>query len=228
MEININIKNIEIFTPAAFILDQDNLFNKMLEIRNTWQLGSELIPYQDFDIWLNEPHYDFSLTPEVAIYWHNAKNKLPDFSFTNIDTKSSVNEETLREIAYSNPMDLEIEYLLRKNGLSAHYKNFILRATVCGEIALSDWESTKEINNFYHKDWWFNIPTYEKTYKGRRPKDQIIRDRGWYWEDKRNIPQLQIAKKTPFKPKWILPISYVETVKKGIKRYKQFLKSRDT
>lgn len=219
MEIEIKIKDNKIFTCAAFILDQDELLNKIFEIRKYWGLDKKLISYDEFDVWHKQPHYDFSLTPEVAAYWVNAKNKLPDFSFTNAEPTTSL--EIQQEIIDSNPMDLEIEFLLRKNGLSASFKKFILKAVVCGGINLNDWESIYDNEKFYHGDWLFSIPTYEKIYKGRL-KEEIRRDRIWHWQKRKGETQLQIANDSPERGK-IHPEDYVDTVKKGLKRYKLFL-----
>jgi len=223
MEIKIEIEDDNVFTHAAFILDQDYLYNKILEIRKCWYLDKELVFYNDFKRWIKEPHYDFSLTPEVATFWDKAKSKLPDFSFTHIE--SNINTEIFQEIINSDPMDLEIEYLLRKSGLPVPYKQLILKAIVCGQVAQDDWKSTKENKDFYHKDWWFDIPTYEKTYKGR-PKEEIRRDRIWHWQKNKGKTQLQIAKDATERGN-IDPEDYVDNVKKGLKRYRQFLKSRD-
>lgn len=225
IEVNINIEQTDFFTPAAFILDQDDLFDMILEIRKCWFLDKQLIPYNKFNNWLKEPHYDFSLTPEVVDYWLAAKNNLlQDFSFTQITYDKPISEEMSQEIAYSNPMDLEIEYLLRKNGLTANYKEFILRAVVCGEVKLDDWEGTKRDKDFYHKDWWFNIPRYEKFYKSR-PKDEIKRDRIWYWQFKQGKTDIDIARETSFRDHKIDPEDFKENyVKPALKRYKRFLK----
>ncbi len=222
MEIKIEIEDDNIFTHAAFILDQDDFYNKILEIRKCWHLDKKLIVYNDFEKWVKEPHYDFSLTSEVATFWDKAKSKLPDFSFTQIE--SNISTETFQEIINSDPMDLEIEYLLRKSGLSVPYKQLILRAIVCGQVTQDDWKSTKENKDFYHKDWWFDIPTYEKTYKGR-PKREIRRDREWYWEYKRGKTDIQISSETTYRDEEMHPIDYEENyVKPALKRYKSFLK----
>lgn len=222
MEINIEIEDDKLYTCAAFILDQDDLLDKIFEIRKCWDIHKKLVPYNEFDIWLKQFHYDFSLTPEVATYWVNAKDKLPSFSFTKIEPTASL--EIQQKIIDSDPMDLEIEYLLRKNGLPASYKNFMLKAVVCGEVTLKDWESTNSNEKFYHGDWMLDILTYQKLYKGRL-KEEIRRDRKWHWQFKTGKTDIEIAQETTYRDDKIDPEDYKENyVKPALKRYKHFLK----
>lgn len=224
MEIEIDINNKDIFAKLAYNLDQDNLLEQILKIRKCWLLEKELISYDNFENWIEEPHYDFSLSPEAANYWSIANDNLPDLSFTRKE-RSSLSEEKLHEIANANPMDMEIEYLLRQNGLIAGYKKLILKAIICGKVNLFDWNETNINTNFSLGEWWFNIPYFENIYKGAT-KPEIVRDREWYWLHKHGKPILRIAKETKHKPAWMQPEEYEETVKSAVKRYKSFLKNK--
>lgn len=221
MEIKIAIEDTKLFTYAAFILDQDNLLNKTEEIRPYWELRGELIPYDEFDTWFTQHKDDFSLTPEVANYW----GELPDFSFTNTAPAPSL--EIIQKIADSNHIELELEHLLRKNGLNASFRKLILKAVVCGEVRLSDWASTNDTDKFFHEDSFFNMKTYEKLYKGDT-KPEIRRDREWYWENKRGKTPMQIAKETSYRSKYIPAEDFRQNVKNAIGRYELFLKSQGT
>lgn len=221
MEISIKIKNDKIYANAAFILDQDQLFNKIIEIREYWRLTNNLIPHNEFNTWLSQNEQELSLTPEVKYY----EGSLPDFSFTQNEPVAS--QEFVKELIYSSPLDLELEHLLRKNGLPPNFKNFILRAIVCGEVSLIDWEETKNDEKFPHDESLFKIPPYVKLYIGDT-KPQIRRDREWYWESKRGKKPLQIAKETSYLNKWELAEDYRQNVKNGISRYELFLRSQGT
>lgn len=221
-EIRIDIEDTIIFANAAYILDQDKLLNKMHEIRQYWELRKNLIPYSEFDIWYETHKNDFSLTPEVANHW----GELPDFSFTQTTTPPPI--EIIQKIATSDYMELELEHLLRKNGLTASFRKFILKAIVCGEVKVGDWESTKEDEKFLNEDSFFNIVKFEKLYKDDT-KTEIKRDREWYWESKRGgKTPMQIAKETKYRPEWIEPGDFRKNIDNAIKRYKLFLNSQGT
>lgn len=221
MEIKIDIENNKEFASAAFVLDQDKLLNKISEIRQYWELREQLISYDTFDNWYALHKDDFPLTPDVATYW----GVIPDFSFTN--TAPEPSQETIQKLIDSNHIELELEYLLRKNGLKASFRNMLLKAIVCGEIKTPDWKSTSSNETFPNHDSFFNIPTYEKLYVGDT-KPEIRRDREWYWENKRGKKPLQIAKETHYKEEWREADEFRQNVKNGILRYVLFLKNQGT
>lgn len=214
--IEIKIKDVNAFAYFAFILDQDEFINDTLKLREYWELEEKLIPWKEFYQWTNAPHYDFELTPKAADFWAKAKDKIQN-ELKNDDAK-------IKELAYSNPMELEIEYLIKKNGINAKFKELIWKSVVCGQIKNEDVQTAND--SFYHSSWILDFPEYEKTYKGDT-KQEIKRDRKWYWlhrNEKKTIPEL--AKK--YKPEWMKSkdeeIKYRNTIKQAIKRYKAFLK----
>ena len=221
MEIEIDIEDNKVFTQLAYILDQDALQDKIHEIRQYWHVADKLISYDDFDTWYKLHKDDFALTPDVANYW----GEIPDFSFTSATTSPSL--ETIQKITSSNNIDLELEYLLRKNGLAASFKDMLLKAIVCGEVKMNEWVSSQFNARFHHEDSFFNIAIYEKLYSGDT-KTEIKRDRCWYWENKRGKKPLQIAKEIKLKKEWIIPDDFRQTIKNAIDRYDKFLKSKGT
>lgn len=221
MEIKIDIENNRAFASVAFVLDQKQLLDKIAEIRLYWELRNALIPYDKFDDWYSQHKDDFALTPAVATYW----GEIPDFSFTN--TAPAPTQDIIKKIIDSNHIELELEHLLRTNGLKASFRELLLKAIVCGEVKIDDWDRTNSHKTFPNHDSFFNIPVYEKLYKGDT-KTEIHRDREWYWEKKKGKTELQIAKDTNHKPEHIDATDFRQNVKNGILRYELFLKNQGT
>lgn len=221
MEIKIEIDDVRIFASAAYILDQEDILNKIHEIRLYWKIPQDFISYEYFDNWYSNHSDDLILTPDVKNYW----GELDDFSFT--QTAQVASPEKTKEIIYSNPIDLELEHLQRKKGIPPQLKKFMLKAIVCNEVRLFDWENINNNEKFIHDNGFFNMPLYEKLYHGDT-KQEIKTHRIWYWESERGKKPLQIAKEIASTKKWIDVGNYRKTIDNAISRYKEFLVRQGT
>ncbi|OGH26145.1 MAG: hypothetical protein A3C30_03475 [Candidatus Levybacteria bacterium RIFCSPHIGHO2_02_FULL_40_18] len=215
MEIDIEIDDLKTFAGVAFILDQDKLLNSFIEIRQCWRLNKGLIPYDKYHSW-RESYHDFPLSSHAASILYEAKDNLGD------------DPSKEREIAYLDPVEFEAEQLLKRLGISPSLYDLILRALVCGEVRNEDLnESEISKKNFKYGDWLYTVSNIylplESAYKGDT-KQEIKRDREWYWLRKSGAKLLQIATGTPYRGA-IDPRAFVDNVKKQIKRYKAFLNS---
>lgn len=216
--IKITISSPKTLTGAILFLDQDSILQDFMEIRRLWGLDGKLLPYDQFPIWAAKPH-DFPLSQQTAALLYEAKGVI------GIDGQFSDDMAKAKEIAYLDRHNFEIEQLLRRHGMSVAFKNFILRALVCGEVRDEDWPIIKNREDFSYGDWIYrtsDIHLPQESDRSPDTKQEIERDRRWYWQHKRGKSYLQIAKDTPERGK-IDPFRYRDNVKMQIKRYKRFL-----
>lgn len=250
MEIEIDISNPSIFASAAFILDQEDVLVRIKQIRKSWNI-EELIPYEDFEKWLNEPHIDINLTPEAAQVLNSATEQFEtDSSHGNISLEKE--NDRNRQLLKVRVIDYELEYSLHKFNLDLIFKLLLLRAIVCNKVTEEDFPQSKKIpkdtkqyffkekdgqmseaksTQKYRKVHFFEEWIYDGLYSFNQPKNiplsdtkpEIARDREWYWLHKSGKSYLQIAKGADDRGS-IEPDDYRDNVKKQVKRYEQFLK----
>ncbi|MCL4417343.1 MAG: hypothetical protein M1365_11700 [Actinobacteria bacterium] len=214
IKIKIKIKDDLAYAEVAYILDQDGLLEDIHEIRKCWGLNKNLVPYDEFDSWRQFPH-DLPLSSKATSLLYEAKDNLED------DLPKT------KEIAYLNTVEFEIEQLLRKQGISPSFNDLILRALACDEIRDKDWDNVELTKkDFKYGKWIYeasNVFFPLERFYNRDTKQEIRRDREWYWLHKRGKSYREIARET--KQRGHIEVDrFRDNVKRQIGRYKDFLK----
>lgn len=223
------------FNEIAFIFDQENLLKDIRKIRILWHLDKSLIAFEKFNEWLAQPHYNFLLS-------HNAHNHLAIFQDRlELDKLHNlVDEEKYsrlsKKIAYLDPQDFELEFLLKIHNLEPHLKKLLLKAIVCGVVRDEDLNYKNNKNEFNYSEL-LDSPEFsfipKKNYKNDT-KSEIDRDREWYRLKRKGLSYRQIAKikiaklkhkeYSGFNLKSSKEDSFRDKIKSQLRRYKNFLK----
>jgi len=221
MMIEIDIDNLLVYARVAHLLDQADVLPRIEDIRRVWNLN-KLIPYEEFDNWIAKPHIDFTLTHEAVEALNASTERLEtDMRHGHIRLLEELSKN--KELSQVRTVEYELEHFLFTLGLNFDFKMLILRAIVCGKVRIQDFEALNQNSKEYEK-WLFDeIPNVKNPYIAydRDTKQEIKRDREWYWKHESRESYLKIAKK--YKGH-INENDFRETVKKQIKRYKLFLK----
>lgn len=212
IKISVDEKNIALHTKLAYFLDQGKFVIEVRKIRKLWNINKKFV--ENFDGWYTSYHPDYSLSKDAATHYLKYKDGLEVESSTNVDTTLEKQLEE-RKFIEMNPIDLEVELMMKKLGINPKYKRLVSRAIACNEVSEGDIGGESFEYNFVLNDAEFNH-IMENTYRGRKSKTEIIRDREIYHlnRGKNKISQRKIGLK--------FEISR-ESVKESIKRYRQFL-----
>ena len=214
--VSIKVTGAAPFTATVFLLDQGHLLDDFSIIRKLWGLNKKLVPYESYAHWRQTAH-DFPLSPKASGLLYEAKDTISEGG------RYSDDDSKVREIAFLNRLDFEIEQLLRRYGIPAVFRDLVLRALVCGEVRDGDLQQLKNDKHFSYGDWIYQVSNvYIPTSKKPKTKREVIRDRMWYWEHRQGKSYLQIAKDAPERG-MIDPTLYKDNVKMQVKRYELLL-----
>lgn len=182
MEIEIEINNLLVFARVAFLLDQDEVRQRILKVRKHWL--KEPVNYEEFTNWQKEFKPDLTVTPEAersrADAFDKFETEAAHHTLSEFDTTLKNNDlANMREIDY------EIEYTLRLLNLSSTFKDLMLKAIVCNEVREDDYPNLQQRSVYKYNDWLFEDSLFnqkiKKAYDSGREKSKIKRDRKFYW-----------------------------------------------
>lgn len=218
MKIEIDIEGDGLYTKIVYLLDKENFLADIEELRGCWYI-SKLIPYDEFETWMETLHpEDFLLSKDAYKILHEDPDRLE--IARNLGLQDGSGDLREQDLARLNPMDLEVELLIRKHNLRAFTKEFILKAVVCGRVTEKDLGEVKEkyAPDSLFEELYLN-PPHEYKVKAR---SAIKRDREWYWLRKQGYTYSAIAKQAKERGK-IDTQNYIDNVERAITRYKTFL-----
>lgn len=228
---------IGLLTHLALVLDQEDFLDHVSELRNNWELRNQLVEVENLHIWLTGYHPTFKSTKWAADVLDSASQKVSVDSYTNYASSSQFEQKTLdfayqmqqktKEYDDSNPIDLEVDILLKRFSIPGEFRELIIKSIVCGVISETDYSVIpSNITQTKLGDWFYEGINIDKRISGYKAdtKNELLRDREWYRlsRDLGKKP-MQIAKEDPNR-KSINIIDYRNLIKRQIKRYKQFLK----
>lgn len=226
---------IGLLTHLVLVLDQEDFLKHVSELRNNWELTDRLIEPENLDKWIIDYHPNFKLTKWAANALDNASQKISIDSSTNNISSSQFDQKTIeatylmdqktKEYAYSNPIDVEIDILLKRFSIPEQFRSLIIEAVVCGVITETYSVSDKYTQSKL-RDWFYEDINLDKKISGYRTdtKNELLRDRNWYRLSRDlKFKPMQIAKADPQRGLIDL-IDYRNLIKRQIKRYKKFLK----
>lgn len=222
-----NKHNRLIFTNLVLILDQDDFLIHISKIRNCWNLVDELTEPKNLNAWLTEYHPEFTLTSYAADILNQVPERLEiDSLHKNLDDYE-VHSRNI-ELAKLDRCDLEIEILLKRFNIPNSLKRIILQSVICGVLEESDYADLKLDKIRIRSNEWL----YEDVNLGLRfikfgevdTKNDIVRDRDWYWLRKSGKPYKEIASEDPLYKKSMGLGNYADQIKDRVKAYRTFLR----
>lgn len=218
------------YSHLAHIIDQKDTMKSIYKIRDAWKLANKLVPYKDFSKWLNEPHYDFTLSEEVVDLYLSGKDKVLSLENKKLSEQDVDDMIFTKKFANLNPIDFEIEYLLLKSGLSASYKTILLKAIVCNKVTRKDLPATQ---SSYEYDLFLKNAQLAFTLWQKQTNKKVrimLRDkkmemlpiyRQWYWAyEKERVNGRGIYGRIYAKSDQKYAVNYLQ---RGVKIYKKFL-----
>lgn len=242
--VTIEIKDDKSYSLVAHTVDQDEIQRDIYDIRKGCNLLKKFIDTSNFDRWMDESH-DFCFTTKAYDYYSHAQDRVIELevnpqSETDVySEKNNSSQHFIKKFAYLHPMKFEVEYLLLKHSLPACCKTFLLKAIICNKVKIED---TKDLGSeqfeyeiFFNNKMFisdqkqFNEHTQKKEKIRNRYKNEIKRDRKWYWmyqieKTKRGAYDRMLTKWNDENPKNL--IDDTGNITTAVNRYRDFLQTK--
>ena len=193
--IKINIENKRKFAAIATLVDRTQFIEQVSFLREKLSLSKQIIPNEEFDKYYAHG-LDYSLDTDQIGYYNKMVEELEFLKSRNWHNEF---DEEIRKLkteidGWQDPKHnflSDVDQILRKNEVDEKYRFVVIKAVICGEIREEDFPY--QVTSSY--------------------VENIIRDRDWYWLNKRRVERMgysKISKKFG---------EHIRTVENAVKSY---------
>ena len=145
MDIEIDITDPRVFAAVAYVIDQDDVQDRITAIRKSWKITAP-ISSEEFGRWIKEFHEDITLTPEAAETLEYATERLEIDSRHHVLTPLQELQMN-KQLSEVRLIEYEIQYSLHVLRMSDFYYRILLKAVLCNKILEEDIFEVKKIQN---------------------------------------------------------------------------------